>query len=319
MRSFLFITLLTLTFSYAFTQFTLAVCTEGPPDTFTCNTNPPNPDLMGIQEGANNNDLIIDVLPGAGIDTTASGDNGIDTGDGNNRVTVNQAEITALDRDSMDLGDGDDIVEVNDSTLRCEDNCIHTQGGNDRIDVRRSIVASFDNNGIEAQGGDNIVHVIDSDIIGGPDTGNNFGIKFGSGDDMLTVTNSLVFGDRTGGQDVAIVFDAGDDTLRLETGARIEGLIECGPDFDTIIFAMAVPTGAIDSITSAILSKDPAGDSITINKLFYEWVDCEELIPELTGGFISPVPTLSEWGLIAMAGILGIVGFLVMRRRKATA
>jgi len=31
------------------------------------------------------------------------------------------------------------------------------------------------------------------------------------------------------------------------------------------------------------------------------------------------VPTLSEWGLIAMTGILGIVGFMVIRRRKATA
>jgi hypothetical protein len=32
------------------------------------------------------------------------------------------------------------------------------------------------------------------------------------------------------------------------------------------------------------------------------------------------VPTLSEWGLIAMAGILGIAGFIVaMRRRKVTA
>ncbi|TFG75610.1 MAG: IPTL-CTERM sorting domain-containing protein [Thermodesulfobacteriales bacterium] len=27
----------------------------------------------------------------------------------------------------------------------------------------------------------------------------------------------------------------------------------------------------------------------------------------------------SEWGLIAMAGILGIVGFMVIRRRKVTA
>jgi len=34
---------------------------------------------------------------------------------------------------------------------------------------------------------------------------------------------------------------------------------------------------------------------------------------------VSEVPTLSEWGLIAMAGILGIVGFMVMRRSKATA
>lgn len=32
-----------------------------------------------------------------------------------------------------------------------------------------------------------------------------------------------------------------------------------------------------------------------------------------------PIPTLSEWGLIAMAGVLGIVGFMVIRRRKVTA
>jgi len=32
----------------------------------------------------------------------------------------------------------------------------------------------------------------------------------------------------------------------------------------------------------------------------------------------SNVPTLSEWGLISMAGILGIVGFMVMRRRKVS-
>ncbi|TDJ03160.1 MAG: IPTL-CTERM sorting domain-containing protein, partial [Candidatus Dadabacteria bacterium] len=33
------------------------------------------------------------------------------------------------------------------------------------------------------------------------------------------------------------------------------------------------------------------------------------------------IPTLSEWGLIAMAGILGlgIIGFMVMRRRKVAA
>ena len=31
------------------------------------------------------------------------------------------------------------------------------------------------------------------------------------------------------------------------------------------------------------------------------------------------VPTLSEWGLIATAGFLGIIGFVVIRRRKAAA
>jgi len=33
----------------------------------------------------------------------------------------------------------------------------------------------------------------------------------------------------------------------------------------------------------------------------------------------TPIPTLSEWGLIIMTGVLGIVGFLVIRRRKVTA
>ncbi len=31
------------------------------------------------------------------------------------------------------------------------------------------------------------------------------------------------------------------------------------------------------------------------------------------------VPTLSEWGLISMAAVLGIVGFMVIRRKRATA
>lgn len=34
---------------------------------------------------------------------------------------------------------------------------------------------------------------------------------------------------------------------------------------------------------------------------------------------IRDVPTLSEWGLIAMAGILGVVGFMVMRRKRVSA
>jgi len=37
------------------------------------------------------------------------------------------------------------------------------------------------------------------------------------------------------------------------------------------------------------------------------------------GEIVRNIPTLSEWGLIAMAGVLGIVGFMVIRRRKVTA
>ena len=33
----------------------------------------------------------------------------------------------------------------------------------------------------------------------------------------------------------------------------------------------------------------------------------------------SNIPTLSEWGLVAAAGVLGIAGFIAIRRRKAAA
>ena len=51
---------------------------------------------------------------------------------------------------------------------------------------------------------------------------------------------------------------------------------------------------------------------------------CSFGIPAAIGGLqvliIQPtIPTLSEWGLIAMAGILGIVGYLAIRRRKVAA
>jgi len=83
---------------------------------------------------------------------------------------------------------------------------------------------------------------------------------------------------------------------------------------------MDVPEGSVAFISSQIAGLDPAGDSITINGLFYQWEDCEELVNELVGvRNARPIPTLSEWGLIAMAGVLGIVGFMVMRRRKVTA
>ncbi len=32
-----------------------------------------------------------------------------------------------------------------------------------------------------------------------------------------------------------------------------------------------------------------------------------------------PIPTISEWGLIVMAGVLGIIGLIAIRRRKVTA
>jgi hypothetical protein len=52
-------------------------------------------------------------------------------------------------------------------------------------------------------------------------------------------------------------------------------------------------------------------DNLGVFNFSIDNVRCEDIV--------STVPTLSEWGLIAMASILGIVGFMVMRGRKVTA
>jgi len=74
-------------------------------------------------------------------------------------------------------------------------------------------------------------------------------------------------------------------------------------------------TGTIDEIFFAITSNGDvtelgAMDHVTKGLAF----DCG--IPTKLA---RPIPTLSEWGLIAMAGILGFVGFMVIRRRKVAA
>jgi hypothetical protein len=59
-------------------------------------------------------------------------------------------------------------------------------------------------------------------------------------------------------------------------------------------------------------------DDGLVGEIWFDVADCSE-VPECEVNVVSAVPTLSEWGLIAFAGILGIVGFMVMRRRKVSA
>lgn len=56
--------------------------------------------------------------------------------------------------------------------------------------------------------------------------------------------------------------------------------------------------------------------------MFVEDAICEEpsgMCVSQVSPITSSVPTLSEWGLIAMAGVLGIAGYIIVRRRKVNA
>ncbi|MEM7009751.1 MAG: IPTL-CTERM sorting domain-containing protein, partial [Thermodesulfobacteriota bacterium] len=136
----------------------------------------------------------------------------------------------------------------------------------------------------------------------------------------ITVVQSILQGFNA----PAILLNDGDDIVRLGTGADIRGLISCKGEFsdtggfDTLIFNMAVPSDQLEQISLELADKDPAGDSIIINGLTYEWIRCDQIVNNIVGGFTTNVPTLSQWGLIATAGLLGIIGFIVIRRRQIT-
>lgn len=64
----------------------------------------------------------------------------------------------------------------------------------------------------------------------------------------------------------------------------------------------AGPTGEFTSNT---------GDDTSV------WRACTVVMRGQGPSIVKPIPTLSEWGLMAMAGALGLIGLMVVRRRKA--
>ena len=315
-RLFLITVITVLTF-FAHQQVTLAVCTEGPPNNFTCDTNPPNPDPTGVQQETNMNNLTVTVLPGAGIDTIpANGGNdgtAIQTDNGNDKITVTNANLS---------GEGG----------------INTTRGNDEINVTGSTILATNGRGIFAGNDNDIVNVADTEITSTSDaldsgddddtvnvtrttlfSSNNDALESGGGSDIVTISYSKITS--TGNE--AIDLFSRDDILTLGNEVILESLVEqidCGNGFDTIVFAMDVPEEAVGLISSQILSAGLPDGSITINGLFYDWNNCELLVPQLNGvRVIRPIPTLSEWGLIAMAGILGLIGFIAIRKKYSTA
>jgi len=330
-RIFLFGSILAVAILFSYTLISTAACGGGP-TVFVCDTNNPNPDPVGVQQLGNIGNLSISVLPGAGIDTTIlpGDDDGIETGDGMNDISVDNGSVIAEDR-GIRGGNNIEHVTLNNATIHSVTNdTISLLGGNNVINVMNSVLTSVESSIVLTGNDDDMVHISGSELKVLTASGNDIALRTGNGNDQATLENSLLQGGNTTGLlTTAVSLSNGDDTLTIGSGVRLRGLrpgnvesfgiIQCGDDFDTIIFAMAVPTSQLEEITAQIESKDPAGDNITINNLFYQWEDCEELVPQLTGVFSTPVPTLSEWGLIFMAGLLGIAGYMVMRRRKVIA
>jgi hypothetical protein len=137
-----------------------------------------------------------------------------------------------------------------------------------------------------------------------PDTGRDFDFQLtGSVDDNFSLTNGasevLKYGEN--GNGVLIENIPEGYTLDIEC---TEGAENCSNNggFETCLSITPIEDGNGVTIACDDSATNDTGSCTFTNTL----------IP-------SQVPTLSEWGLIAMVGLLGIIGFIVIRKRQLVA
>lgn len=324
----LFLCMLGIACLFSYSQTTFAACGGGP-TLFTCDTTDPNPDPVGIQQNTNNQNLVMTVLPGAGVDTTIlpGDDDAIRLGSGMNQISVNGGSLVGEDA-GIQTGVGVDTLTVNNSMIHgTTSDAIDLGGGNNVINITDSVVTSDVSDALRTASGNDTVKISGSELKLLTANGVDRAIFTGSGNDRIDVENSFLRGGNSAQTlPLAIDMSNGDDTLTIGSGVILKalvddnqetnGAIQCRSGFDTIVFAMDVPEERLNFISGELAQADPAEGSITINGLFYEWFECEQLVNELNGvPNVRPIPTLSQWGLIAMAGIIGLAGFIAIRRR----
>ncbi len=135
-----------------------------------------------------------------------------------------------------------------------------------------------------------------------------------------------------------------DETIVFQGDFVIEGVPGCNTDpcpfpepglFTTpfnydpaqgnLLFEIEFPPCVGGIPAGVVLDSTPGGFPALLQVLLADFG--EDTGNTFNAGFITkfamntqrPIPTLSEWGLIAMAGLLGIVGFIYIRRSYRTA
>ena len=231
-------------------------------------------------------------------------------------VITSGTVITEGNSDAIFTDIGDDTVIVNGGLIETPTQAISVGGGNNTVIVNGGILrTNIGNSGeiIDSGSGPDII-TINSGIIG-PPGGTDEIILSGGGPDIVTLNGGIYIK----GDDEVIDLSGSNDTITFGGNIDLGGFVNCGSGVDTIIFAMEVPEELIPSVSSQIAAAGLPDGNVTINGILYEWVECEILLSELKPiNETRPIPTLSQWGLIAMALVLGIAGVIYGRRRLAT-
>lgn len=255
------------------------------------------------------------LIEGGMIDGSSNTADGINMGPGSNVLHMIDGTIFAAGECIRSEGPGNADITVEDGFLDSSagnEECIQTDIGNDKITVNGGEIIGRDA-AIQTDEGQDMVIIKGGRVFQARDSDPT--IRLGPDNDFCSVRNAVVDGTVAEFRQ-AIDGEEGDDRVELGTGAEILGIVSGGPDFDTLVFNMAVPDKFIDDICSRILAQSPAQGQVTILGLLYEWNEFEVLLCELGPDEPRPIPTLSEWGLIAMACVLGFIGLLAVRKKQ---
>ena len=314
MRNLIFVSILALIVSFSYTKMSFAVCmlegtTADGGNIINCpapiQNTPLNP---GSDPETTDQADEINIPAGGGINVDNT--NAIQSTIGDDIITT-RGDLKSVDRNTIFTSDGDDIVIVNGGNVTSlnSSNAIFTASDNDTVIINGGSVTGADR-AIFTSSGDDVVTV-----NGGIIRSTNDSLIFtSSGNDAVNLNG----GTYIKGPEAPFAVELHDDDDVLTFGGDIDlgGIVDCGEGFDTLIFAMNVAEESLNFFSSQIAQAPLPDGSLTINGVFYEWENCELLVSELNGvREVRPIPTLSEWGLIAMAGILGIAGLLGFRNR----
>ena len=340
MRTFLLLSLITVGLSFGLSQIASAVCVQtgtipGQGNIINCpapiqnspldDTSVPATtnlaDEVNIPEGGG-----LNVGAGRAVDTddgddvvTTSGDitggsNAIFTGDNDDTIIVNGGTLIGSSSQAIWSDLGADIITINGGFVEGDTQAIFSDGGDDMITVNAGTLVGKGSQAMFTSGGNDTV-IINGGVLDASNT--NTQIIFTGGENDTVILNG---GTYLKGGDEVILLGSQNDILTFGGDIDLDGSVNCGSDFDTLVFAMEVPEEAVGFFSTKINSADPSGDSVVINDITYEWEFCELLVADLNGvRVVRPIPTLSQWGLIAMAGVLGIVGLLAVRRKTISA
>jgi len=345
MKNLLLLITVALTISFGISQLSFSRCELTGPNQFECNSLDPNPDPNGIQQGGNNNGVMVEILPEGNIDTNNFA--AIDLGNGPNHVDVKNATVEGLSR-AINTGIESDEITLDRARLESTASTLFFNSGNDHVIIKDSIVVTtIGGITISVGDGDDTALISGSTISTGPNISRAF--TGGAGMEDLTIMNSIITNTSSDvtvslGVDDDKVFvsnstitnltddfplrgAAGNDELTIGTEAIIPGGLDCdfgdeAQGFDTLIFAMQVPASQITELTQKIENLPTPDGGVTINDIFYEYRNCDVIVAALKDSEPSSDCSLAGTNSIsepsALVGLLGyllIPAVIVVRRR----